>query len=188
MQLRIRELREARGMTQSDLAKLIGTTGVSVSRYEKEPTRINLPLMLQLTRALKCSMDDLVGTPRPVAKPVAALPYRGRDKVLTFDHDQAEALGGAASLQAIEIVDDAMTPALGVGDTCLIDTRVTTVVRDGIYALDLDGQTVVKRVSWNPLKRVLSITNDNPLYSALGEAQPDDVVIAGRVVWAGKHL
>lgn len=188
MKLRIRELREARGLSQSDLAKLIGTTGVSVGRYEREPGRVTMPLLEEIARALNCRVADLIGQGQIIEQPVVVLPFLGDKKRLAFDGDQVSKIGKASTLQAIEVQDDAMYPTLARGDIVLIDRTVTKVERDGVYALDVGSGTLVKRVAWNPIKKILMITNDNPLYAPLGDAKPSDVKIAGRVVWAGKRL
>lgn len=188
MKLRIRELREARGMSQADLAKLIGTTGVSVGRYEKEPGRVTMPLLEEISRALNCRVADLLGDGQIIEQPVVVLPFLGNKRRLAFDGEQVEKIGKPSTLQAIEVEDDAMYPTLARGDIVLIDRTVTSVAKDGIYAIGVDGHTMVKRVSFNPIRKLLTITNDNALYAPLGDAKPSAVRISGRVVWAGKRL
>ena len=175
-------------MSQNDLARLLGTTGVSVGRYEKEPGRVTVPLLEEISRALNCSVSDLIGDGQIIEQPVVILPFRGKKTRMAFDGDQVERIGLPANLQAIEVLDDAMAPTLGMGDICLIDRTVSAVQRDGIFALDTGGHTLVKRVAFNPIKKLITITNDNPLYAPLGDAKPGDVKVAGRVVWAGKRL
>lgn len=46
-------------MTQDDLGALINTSGVSISRYEKEDQRLTLPLMRRIANALECSIAEL---------------------------------------------------------------------------------------------------------------------------------
>ena len=188
MMLRIKELREARGMSQTDLGKLLGTTGVSVGRYERDPGRVTVPMLEHMAKALQCRVSDLLGSGLVTDQPITILPYRNRAKKIAFDMEQAARVGDPANLQAIEMTDDTMAPTIGVGDACLIDSSINSVQRDGIFALELGGQTLIKRVGWNPLRGLLTISGDNPLYPPLGDASPGDVKIAGRVVWAGKKL
>jgi transcriptional regulator with XRE-family HTH domain len=188
MRLRIRELREARGLSQADLAKLIGTTGVSVGRYEKEPGRVTMPLLDEIARALNCRVADLLGDGQIIEQPVVVLPFLGGKKRMAFDGDQVDKIGKASTLQAIEVDDDAMMPTLAKGDIVLIDKTVAKVTQDGVYAIEASGHTMVKRVSFNPIRKKLTITNDNALYAPLGDVAPSDIKVAGRVVWAGKRL
>ena len=187
MHLRIRELREERNMTQNDLAKLLGTTGVSVGRYEKEPGRVTVPLLEQIAKALNCDVYDLIGVCRSPERSVIVLPVRGQPRSMALDYEVAEKLGDTATLQAVEIADDAMLPTMGRGDMCVIDRMVDSVTRDGIYVLDIDGMTLIQRIAWNPIKRTMHISSDNPMHAPLGEAAPGDVKIAGRVVWSSKR-
>jgi transcriptional regulator with XRE-family HTH domain len=188
MRLRIRELREARNMSQNDLAKFLHTTGVSVGRYEKEPGRVTLPLLKEIAEALNCRVVDLIGEGHSADLPIVILPFRNMQKKLAFDGEQITHIGKPSHLQVIEIFDDAMATTLSPGDICMIDRTVAEVKQDGVYALDVEGKTLVKRISYNPIRKLLSITNDNKLYAPLGDAKPGEVKIAGRVVWAGKRL
>jgi transcriptional regulator with XRE-family HTH domain len=188
MKLRIRELREARKMSQNDLATFLKTTGVSVGRYEKEPGRVTLPLLKEIAEALNCRIVDLIGESQAADMPIVILPFRNMQKKLAFDGEQITHIGKPSHLQVVEVFDDAMAPTLSPGDICMIDRTVSSVQQDGVYALDIEGKTLVKRVSYNPIRKMISITNDNKLYAPLGDAKPSEVKIAGRVVWAGKRL
>lgn len=62
-QLFIQERREALGMTQEELAEIMGVDAMSVSRWERGlrfPRGWRLP---QLAEALKCSVNDLYHEP-----------------------------------------------------------------------------------------------------------------------------
>jgi transcriptional regulator with XRE-family HTH domain len=55
------ELRKAHGLTQYDLADLIGTTQRTISYYENEGGHPQAPVMAHLARALNVSTDELLG-------------------------------------------------------------------------------------------------------------------------------
>lgn len=62
---RIAAAREAAGLTQTDVARLLGVTQATVSRLEgglQEPTALRLA---DLAEALGVTADDLLGRPRP---------------------------------------------------------------------------------------------------------------------------
>lgn len=59
--LRIRDIRKARGLTIRELAEVIGTTEVSMSRYEREPQRLTLPILERLAEALDTRIGVLIG-------------------------------------------------------------------------------------------------------------------------------
>lgn len=57
---RIREHREALGLTQEDLAAQLGTTNQHVSRLENSLARLGVDLLLDLAAVLDCSPEDLL--------------------------------------------------------------------------------------------------------------------------------
>jgi phage repressor protein C with HTH and peptisase S24 domain len=69
----LRQIRERQGLTQKDVAKLLNTTDVSVSRYEKEDNRLTLPLMQRLAKALRCSIAEIAGEAALQPMPLPAL-------------------------------------------------------------------------------------------------------------------
>lgn len=149
---------------------------------------MTVPLLEEIARALNCQVSDLLGDGKIIDQPVVVLPFRGNGRRLAFDGEQVEQIGPPSTLQAIEVEDDAMMPTLARGDIVLIDKTVAKVTKDGVYAIEASGHTMVKRVSFNPIRKKLTITNDNALYAPVGDVAPGDIKVAGRVVWAGKRL
>lgn len=63
---RLRQYRRARGLTQQELADLLGVSNKSISRWESEGGYPDVPLLLPLARALQVSVDDLLDGEKPV--------------------------------------------------------------------------------------------------------------------------
>ena len=61
MNLRIRDLREDNDLTQKELAKLLGCTQQTYSRYETEEITIDINSLIKLAKFYKTSLDYLVG-------------------------------------------------------------------------------------------------------------------------------
>lgn len=59
--IRIRELRLENGWLQSDLAKRLNTTAVSIGRYETEQRQLDPETILKLCEIFGCSADYLLG-------------------------------------------------------------------------------------------------------------------------------
>ena len=59
--LNIKELRKAQGMTQEQLAKLIGVTQGAISQWEEGLTHPAFSKLRKLATALGVTMDDLIG-------------------------------------------------------------------------------------------------------------------------------
>lgn len=64
MVLRIKLLRVARGMSQEELAKMIGVTQGAVSQWEKGLTHPGFKVIPKLANALGVTSDELFGIKR----------------------------------------------------------------------------------------------------------------------------
>jgi len=82
---RLRELREAAGLTQRDLAEATGSTIRNISRLETGAQEATWPTVLKLCKALGVSCEAFTVEP---AEQGPAKPGRPRK---TVDADQAEA-------------------------------------------------------------------------------------------------
>lgn len=61
MKLRIRDLREDNDLTQSEIAKILGCTQQTYSRYETGEITIDINSLIKLAKFYKTSIDYLVG-------------------------------------------------------------------------------------------------------------------------------
>jgi transcriptional regulator with XRE-family HTH domain len=62
---KVRELRRSRGMTQKDLATVVGVTGAQLHRYETGATRVAASRMIAIAEALGVRADVLIGSCTP---------------------------------------------------------------------------------------------------------------------------
>lgn len=67
---RVRTLRQERDLTQTELAKILGTTQTAVSEIERGNRGLTVQQLVKLSRALKTSPDGILGEenghqPRP---------------------------------------------------------------------------------------------------------------------------
>lgn len=58
---RLARYRRERGLTQAELAKMLGLAQSNVSDYERDVFRLNSEIILQLTGILRVSADELLG-------------------------------------------------------------------------------------------------------------------------------
>ena len=65
---RLKQYRRAKGLTQQELADLLGVSNKSISRWESDGGYPDVPLLLPLARALQVSVDDLLDGEKPVRK------------------------------------------------------------------------------------------------------------------------
>jgi transcriptional regulator with XRE-family HTH domain len=64
---KVRELRRSRGMTQKELAAIVGVTGAQLHRYETGATRVAASRMIAIAEALGVRADVLIGSCTPAA-------------------------------------------------------------------------------------------------------------------------
>lgn len=188
MQWKLRELREAAGMTQLEVANRIGTTPVSIGRYEREPGRVDLVLLEALAKAINVPPLALLSSGTEAEhRYTIALHLRGSVTHMMFDRALITSLGDAQHLAAAEVSDDAMEPTLPVGGTVIVDLSQTVVGRDGLYLMEVGGHEVVRRI-FLMTNGTLRVAGDHPAYRDGSVARPDEVKITGRVVWGGRRF
>lgn len=66
--MRIQELRKAKGLSQSQLAKASGVPFRSLQNYEQGHRPASLEAVSKLADALECTIDELAGRGEPAAK------------------------------------------------------------------------------------------------------------------------
>ena len=89
---------------------------------------------------------------------------------------------------ALAVSGDSMYPTLADGDTILVDLTQRSPSRDGIYIVRFGEFVLVKRLHVDPTRRLITISCDNTHYPPLAPVAPDDVEVAGRVIWVGRRL
>jgi UDP-N-acetylglucosamine 1-carboxyvinyltransferase len=57
---RVREVREARGLTQAQLAQRLGNSESAVAGLESPTRSLRLPTLRRVAAALECSVSDLL--------------------------------------------------------------------------------------------------------------------------------
>ena len=66
--MKIRELREAKGMTQADLARAVKASKPTVCMWESGTRRPGLDYLLALADVFGCSVDVVLGRDWPVER------------------------------------------------------------------------------------------------------------------------
>lgn len=190
-------MRRRRGMKQHQLAERLAVKAASVSRYENEDGRLTLPLLRQIADVLECDIADLIGEGSADAAPKISVPEieallsagagaaeqtNAVAKVWSFDRAYVSAIGAnPAGLYIAECKGDSMEPTIRSGERVLIDTNDTQVSRGGIFAIESEGELLLKRVEGVPGAKLWKISSDNPAHSSF-EVEAGSVRIIGRAV------
>lgn len=85
------------------------------------------------------------------------------------------------NLAVIRVSGDSMEDTLSNGDWVLLDRTQTRAAEEGIYALQIDDTTWVKRLTLNLRERLIRVVSDNPKYP-VQDLPADDLTVVGRVV------
>ena len=91
-------------------------------------------------------------------------------------------------LAVVTVRGDSMHPTLADGDTILVDLTQRAPAADGIYVVRYGEYVLVKRLLIDPVRRQVTIACDNPSYPPLSPVRPDEVDVAGRVIWLGRRV
>lgn len=86
------------------------------------------------------------------------------------------------NLVAIEVTGDSMERALHAGDIVILDTSDTTPKDGEVYAVNYEGQAVVKRLERDAGDWWLTSDNASPGRHGRKVCRGDDCIIVGRVV------
>lgn len=181
---RLRAMGIAPSHTVSYAARITQRSVQSVQRWfrPREPGLPDLASFVRLCIGLGCRADDLLGT-EPAQ---AALDHLVQDTLVLADSLQALARSMAARGGLgvpMRIPGDEMAPHLREGDLVFVDTRVTAMAGNGLYALEFDGRRLIRRVEQRIGDRLV-LKCDNPAYAdcELGT----DVTQDGRLRVVGK--
>lgn len=148
----------------------------------------------RIVRGPRLPRDGLVAVPRLALGASAGGGSLQEDEpaagAFAFDARWLRALGGRPEMLSIIQVDgESMQPTLNHGDDIMVDRGDGAArLRDGIYALRMDGVLMVKRVALASARGHFSVRSDNPLYPTWENVDPALVTIVGRVIWSGRRL
>ncbi len=205
----LRDIRNSRGLRQRHIAERLGVTEGTISKYEKEDSRLSLPVLRRLATALDCSIAEIAGEvafgdAQALEDDFAMVPVidaraSGGDGSLPGPEEpiyynayrrqwlSAVTTASAERLVVIEVNGDSMFPTVAHGDHILIDPTQTRIGTDGIYVIRKRGTVHVKRVTVSMGTDSVVIKSDNTVYET-ETVHPDDVEVIGRVVWLGRQV
>lgn len=205
----LREIRRDRRLTQHQLAQRIGVTAGTISKYEKEDSRLSLPVLRQLSATLGTSLAAIAGE-----APIEGEPSLEDEFALIPVYDARASAGAGAlpgpehaeysnayrrawlrkvtsappeNLLVIEVSGDSMFPMVAHGDHILVDPTQTRIGTDGIYVIRKRDTVHVKRVTVNMGTDTVVIKSDNTAYET-ETVHPQEVQVIGRVIWLGRQV
>lgn len=189
------------------LSRLIGRNPAYVQQYIRRgsPRRLAEDDRRKLARFFGIDEAMLGGRGDEASPlvPVARLDVRAAAGTAALDGDERGhahiafdplwlkrvAHGRPEDLSIIRVAGDSMLPTLGDGDDILVDRGDGAArLRDGVYALRLDGGLVVKRVKLDRAAARAEVISDNRDFPRRAPEPAAALDVIGRVVWTGRRI
>lgn len=191
---RLKELRKANRMTQSDVAKIVGIGQSGYSFWESGRSKIDDAGLRKLAALYNVSVDYLLGTDNnqtkasikiPVLGDVAAgIPIETVENIVDYEEIDA-ALASTGEFFGLRIKGDSMEPRIREGDVVIVRKQSDADTGDTAVILVNGDSATVKRIKKEPDGDLWLIPN-NPAYDTK-HYTPDEirtlpVTIIGKVV------
>lgn len=121
------------------------------------------------------SIEVQAGIDRFVAEPLEG--YEGKHHVPRQWLEENDLY--PASLVAVKVKGDSMQPLMYEGDIVVVNTADKVRKNGGVFAMNFDGQAVIKRLSYE--RRDWYLSSDNPEYKPV-PCRGSECIVIGRVV------
>lgn len=211
-------MRQSLGVSNnSQLAEKLGLSSSGTISLWKKRGKIPLPNLEKVAQLTSVSLDWLVageGEPGPTLSDATCPIHEGfvliprynvegsmgpgavvgEERVidrLAFKEEWIRTALGAnpKDLALISTVGDSMEPTLHPGDLLMLDCSVNDVRDNAIYALQVNGTLLIKRLQRRVDGQVI-VKSDNPAYEPemIGPEAVDSLKVVGRLVWAGRKF
>lgn len=172
--LRLKEARRAKGMTQKEVATIIGVTQNGLSNWETGRNRVDLVTLQRLAELYGVTTDYLLGKdsqPNAVVLRVpvfgripAGIPLEAIADILDWEElPQAMARGGWEYF-ALRVSGDSMWPDYLEGDVVIV-RKTETCVSGDVCVVYVNGyDATLKQVKLDDAAKTLTIMPRNPSY------------------------
>ncbi len=183
----LREIRKRKQLSQADVAVRMNTTPATISRYENQDQRLNIPLLRKFSQVLNVSIAEIVGElNQPTIKKIKLLNAEGKTEMYIDDKIPCcNFLGlNEDDLFGYVLENDVMSPSFKAGDCIICNKEINVLEDDGVLVFENANQErFVARSTYNPITRQTNFTTDNPLNSDYGTITDEsNIKILGRMV------
>jgi repressor LexA len=188
----IRRLRERRGLTQKELAAVLGVTDKAISAWEKdvnEPLMGNVQAMADFFCVLKSDIIEdrhrIKGVKIPVLGRVqAGVPVEAVEEILDYEEITQE-LADTGDFFALQIRGDSMEPKFSAGDVVIIRKQPDANTGDTVVVLVNGDDATVKRLKKHEdgsLSLIPTNSSYDPMFFSREEVKRLPVTVLGKVV------
>lgn len=192
----LKAARKAAGMTQSEVAKIVGITQNGYSYWENGKAKIDNESLAKLSRLFGVSIDYLIGADDALAGkslriPVlgsvpAGVPLEAIEDILDWEELPQSMAAGGKEYFALEVKGDSMWPDYLPGDVVIVRRQPTCDNGEDCVVYVNGYDATLKQVRLNAEDHSLTIVPRNQSYPprtfTAEEIQSLPVTIAGVVV------
>lgn len=181
--IKIKNLREERGLTQMQLADLTGLSRASIQLYEANKVEIPLKKLADISNALNIdtsffiednisqgkSQSDLIKLnyfPNiSVSAGYGATNDNETKEVVEINQSFLAAVGLKVfkNLDLISVFGDSMEPFVSNGEMVIVE-RTSEARNDDVVIANINGEVYVKRLQRAPFGNVVKLVSTNPAY------------------------
>lgn len=191
----LKKARKVAGMTQSEVAQVIGITQNGYSYWENDKAKIDHESLNKLAKLFNVSVDYLLGnTGNPAATiriPVlgsvpAGIPLEAIEDIVDWEELPAEMSSGGREYFGLEVKGDSMWPDYLPGDVVIVRKQPTCHSGDDCVVYVNGYDATLKQVRINDIEQSLTLVPRNQSYPprtfSKAEIETLPVSIAGVVV------
>lgn len=190
--LRVRQLREARGIQQKELAIDLGVTQPTISDWESGRKIPSARSTQKIADYFEVSVDYLLGRDTqksdgvkvPVLGDVAAgIPIEAITDILDYEEIDLE-LAKTGEYFGLRVKGKSMEPRMKEGDVVIVRRQESADTGDTVVVLVNGDSATVKKIKYGPDGITLLPTNPvfDPLFYTCAEVKDLPVRVIGRVV------
>lgn len=191
---KLKELRDKKGLSQAELASIIGVAQQTVASWEKEKSSPNYDILQNIADYFNVTTDYLFGrdvqkkkkgTKIPVLGTIiAGIPIEAIEDIIDWE-EIPEAMARCGEYYALRVNGRSMEPKYLAGDTVIV--RKESTIESGRVGIVLIGRedATIKKVTISPDGITLSAYNPDvyePQFYSNKEVRELPVEIVGEVV------
>jgi len=204
----IKQKREEKKLSQSELGRLLGLSQQHIQRFEngypvsvKHAPKLAEILDIDIKELLPDELKDYSPSEKGVVKidilDVSACCGIGvenfTEKVVGQHMMTLPALRELTSslpenIKIIKTIGESMVPTIYPNDVVWIDISVTSPTSDGLYALIVGSELMIKRIQINPFDNSATIISDNQQYTNFKQEDYKNIRVAGKVIYHMKRM
>lgn len=192
--MRLKEARKKKGLTQIEVAQMIGISQSGFSAWESGKTRIDAQSLSKLASLYGVSTSYLLGeedspTPKAVRIPVlgdvaAGIPIEAVENIIDWE-EISDDLAATGEFFALRVKGSSMEPRIKEGDVVIVRRQEDASTGDTAVVIVNGDSATVKRIKKEPDGSLWLLPNNpayDPQHFSPAEIIEKPVSILGKVV------